>query len=311
MKRNAILTTVLGVSILFSCTKENNSIHNSAVGSDNILQSAVAVSSCDLFAYPDSVFYLEEIPNDYIVHTVTPLQGTFGCYPNELKIDPANGDLDITESETGLKYLIWYVPTGTHDTCKKFITVAGIDYTDSIYTLKNNPSLATPVYNATPGAATACTGNCEFDDGNDDDDGDGFADEPPAGQEVIPQGIAMDKSTGAINLKQSIKNGALGDTLVPGAFKDFVLNYRISDGSNKTLNKLNFRLYYFKKQSQIPKSLLKQLQAKKQQVLLNNQFQANPATVSYSVNMNAVAAPASGKGQEVKCRPPYIIIVQN
>ena len=66
-------------------------------------------------------------------------------------------------------------------------------------------------------------------------------------------------------------------------------------------------MYYFKKQSQIPKALLKQLQAKKQQVLLNNQFQVNPATVSYTVNMAAI----SGKGQEVKCRPPYIIIVQN
>lgn len=307
LKLNVILTTVFGAGVLYSCTKESNSIQSSAVASDNMLQSGLAVSTCDLFAYPDSVFYLEEIPNDYIVHTVTPLQGTFGCYPNELKIDPTNGDLDITESETGLKYLIWYVPAGTHDTCKKFITVAGIDYTDSIYTLKNNPSMATPVYNATPGAATACSGNCEFDDGADDDDGDGVADEPPAGQEVIPQGIAMDKSTGAINLRQSIKNGALGDTLVPGAFKDFILNYRISDGSNKTLNKLSFRMYYFKKQSQIPKALLKQLQAKKQQVLLNNQFQVNPLTVSYTVNTAAL----SGKGQEVKCRPPYIIIVQN
>ena len=169
-----------------------------------------------MFAYPDSVFYLEELPTDYIVHTVTPLQGTFGCYPNELKIDPTNGDLDITESETGLKYLIWYVPRG-HDTCKKFITVAGIDYTDSIYTLKTIlPGNTGLQCNA--GRSCQCSGNCEFDDGADDDDGDGIADEPPPGQEVIPQGIAMDKSTGAINLKQSIKNGALGDTLVPWCF---------------------------------------------------------------------------------------------
>lgn len=307
MKLNAIITTVLGATMLFSCSKENNSILHSVAVSDNLTQAAMAVSNCDLFAYPDSVFYLEELPDDYIVHTVTPLSGTFGCYPDELKIDPLNGDLDITESESGLRYLIWYVPTGTHDTCKKFITVAGIDYTDSIYTLKNNPSLATPVYNATPGAQVQCTASCEFDDGPDDDDGDGIADEPPPGQEVIPQGIAMDKTTGSINLRKSLANGALGANPAAGTFKDFLLNYRISDGSNKTLNKIGFRMYYFKRKSQIPPGLLRQLQAKKQQVLLNNQFQANPATVSYTVNTAAL----SGKGQEVKCRPPYIIIVQN
>jgi hypothetical protein len=41
----------------------------------------------------------------------------------------------------------------------------------------------------------------------------------------------MDKATGAINLRQSIKNGALGTNPLPGTFKDFVLNYRISDKS--------------------------------------------------------------------------------
>lgn len=309
MKPKTILTTAFTATVLFSCTKEKNSIASSMAASDNISQAAMAVSSCDLFAYPDSIFYLEELPNDYIVHTVTPLSGHFGCYPDELKIDSTNGDLDITESETGLKYLIWYVPTGTHDTCKKFITVAGINYTDSIYTLSALSSVATPVYNATPGAPVSCTTSCEFDDGADDDDGDGFADEPPAGQEVIPQGIAMNKANGAINLKKSMRNGALGANPVAGTFKDFILNYRVSDGSNKTLNKIGFRMYYFKRKSQIPRSLLRELQAKKQQVLLNNQFQSNPATVSYTVNTAATAL--SGKGQEVKCRPPYIIIVQN
>jgi hypothetical protein len=82
------------------------------------------------------------------------------------------------------------VPTGTRDTCKKFITVSGIDFTDSIYTLKNTTGIATPVYNATPGLPTSCSGNCEFDDGPDDDDGDGITDEPLPGQEVIPQGIS-------------------------------------------------------------------------------------------------------------------------
>ena len=73
-----------------------------------------------------------------------------------------------------------------------------------------------------------------------------------------------------------------------------MLNYRISDGSNKRLLLSTSRMYYLKKQSANTKGAFKkQLQAK-QQVLLNNQFQVNPATVSHTVNMAAI----SGKGQK-------------
>ena len=45
MKSNAIIATVAGAAMLFSCTKENNSIHPSAAVSDNMSQAAMALSS--------------------------------------------------------------------------------------------------------------------------------------------------------------------------------------------------------------------------------------------------------------------------
>jgi hypothetical protein len=308
MKTKKLLFTIIifATVCILACSKE--SIINSNNDNDPALsssQSANVVSVCDQFAYADTIFYPAELPDDYIIHLNTPLSGSFGTYPDGLEMNPLNGDIDITESETGLKYLIWYVPAGTHDTCKKFLTVAGINFTDSIYTLKNNPGIATPMYNATPLLPTDCNGNCEFDDGHDDDDGDGFADEPPLGQEVIPQGISMDKASGSINLRQSIRNGALGPNPTAGAVKDFVLNYRISDRSSKALNNTTLRIYYYKTQSQIPAKLKRDLAAKKQQILLNNA--TNPATVSYTVNTTTTNKHGAG---EVKCRPPYIIVVQ-
>ncbi|QEC68429.1 hypothetical protein FRZ67_14360 [Panacibacter ginsenosidivorans] len=302
-----IFTSITAAAVcLLACSKEN-SLRNNNVSNASFASAQpenVVTNICDQFSYGDTIFYPQELPNDYIIHTLTPLSGTFGCFPDELKMNPLNGDIDITEGETGLKYIVWFVPTGTTDTCRKFITVSGIDYTDSIYTLKNKPGVAKPVYNSTPGLSSGS--NAEFDDGHDDDDGDGFLDEPPTGQEVIPQGVALDKSTGAINLRQTIANGALGPNPLPGTFKDFVLNYRISDKSVKTLNKLSFRLYYFQNKTQIPARLKKQLAAKKSQVILNDGSTQN-FTLSAPVFTSITNKNGTG---EVKCRPPYIIVVQ-
>lgn len=302
----AVLMLVVAI-IVYSCNKQKDI---QPADADNAVLSSTssdaAISTCDKFVYADTIFYPSELPNDFIVHLVNPLSGSFGAYPDGLEINPVNGDIDITESETGLKYLIWYVPKGTRDTCKKFITVSGVNFTDSVYVLKNNPSMATPMYNATPLLPTACNGDCEFDDGHDDDDGDGFADEPPAGQEVIPQGVSLDKSNGAINLKQTISNGALGTNPTSGAIKDFILNYRISDKSTKTLNKTTLRIYYYKTQAEIPAKLKRDLATKKQEIILSTV--TDPNKVKYTVN-TATTTGKHGAG-EVKCRPPYIIVVQ-
>lgn len=305
-KKPLFAVIIFATVCILGCSKENTIRSDKATNTAfSATTSNVVTSICDQFAYSDTIFYPAELPNDYIIHLNTPLSGSFGTYPDGLEMNPLNGDIDITESETGLKYLIWYVPAGTHDTCKKFLTVAGINFTDSIYTLKNNPGIATPMYNATPLLPTDCNGDCEFDDGHDDDDGDGFADEPPLGQEVIPQGIAMDKASGSINLRQSIRNGALGPNPTAGTVKDFVLNYRISDRSSKALNNTTLRIYYYKNQSQIPARLKRDLAIKKQQILLNSV--TDPSKVSYTVNTTITAKNGAG---EVKCRPPYIIVVQ-
>lgn len=305
-----------GVLYLAACNKEA-AVNNNAVNSlsaDNAIAAA-----CGQFAYSDTIFFPEELQDDYVVKPISKLTGKFGTFPDGLKINKSNGNIDITESETGLKYLVWFVATGSKDTCKLFITVSGINYTDSIYTLANNPNIMAPVYNANPLQATDCNGGCEFDDGHDDDDGDGFADEPPAGQEVSLQGIAIDKSTGKVNLKQSIKNGALGKDPKDGTFKDFTLNYRISDKSSKTLNKIGFRLFYFKNKKDIPDSLLQIMNAKKKQVLLDDDDKDDddddddddPYKVAYTTVSSAqlTSGGTSKHGQgEVKCRPPYIIV---
>ena len=308
MKTNNLVVSFLSVIVMYglACTKENTATNTSVNNSS--VNNAVTMSPCDSFAYADSIFFPEELPNDYIVKPKYKLTGTFGAYPDGLEINPNNGNIDITESETGLKYLVWYVPFGRQDTCKKFVTVSGINYVDSIYTLTStDPGVMKPVYNASLLKQTDCNGGCEFDDGPDDDDGDGFADEPPAGQEVIPQGVAMSKLTGNVNLRKSLKNGALGVNPPNGAVKNFMLNYRIGDKSSKSLNKIGFRLYYYKTKADIPAKLLQQIEAKKKLVLFNEN-DTDPYKVAYTVSSSTSSVVAKHGNGETRCRPPYIIV---
>ncbi len=292
-----------------SCSKETTSQELNALAAQAAQQSTgLALSVCDQFAYPDSVFYPNDALATYIINPVTPLTGTFGVYPTEMKINKRTGAFDISESETGLRYMIWFVAAGTTDTCKKYITISGVNYLDSIYETKKSGTAA-PVYNANTSLAVGDNnGTTEFDDGPDDDDGDGFADEPLPGLELASQGVAIDKATGNIDLKQTIANGALGVNPLSGTFKDFVLNYRVSDKSSKSLNKMALRLYYYHTKAEIPASLKRQMKIKQSEVLINQELAPAPAPVIGAVNTSIT--PATNKANEVKCRPPYIIIVQ-
>lgn len=303
MKRRLIGYLSLFLLSISGCSKEKQ-----ADEQQQALQSTsseMLTGSCGAI-YADTVYYPSDYPAGYEVRPLTGLAGSFGSYPDGLEMDERNGNIEIKQSLTGLKYLVWYVPRGSTDTCKAFLTVSGVNYPDSIYAIKSASGLSTPVYNASLQQPAPCTANCEFDDGHDDDNGNGFADEPPLGQEMVPQGVSMDKSSGAINLKQSILDGALGSNPAPGTFKDFVLNYRLTDRTSKALNRMTLRLYYYKNKSQVPAALKKDLEEKKKFILLNNI--SDPYKVSYTVKKSGSGS--TSREREVKCRPAYIIIVQ-
>jgi len=308
MKPMKLTSTFLLVCALitFSCNKDKTSLSKNQDANTTTSSDPIA-GTCRSFAYPDTLFYPSEYPAGYEIRPVTKLSGTFGAYPDALEIDERTGNIEIGQSETGLKYLVWFVATGTQDTCKVFLTVSGVNYPDSIFTLKNVTSVATPVYNGTA-QPTVCTSNCEFDDGHDDDNGNGFLDEPPAGQEIIPQGVSMNKATGSINLKKTVQNGVFGANPVSGTFKDYILNYRLSDRSAKALNRTTLRMYYYKNQSQIPAALKKDLATKRKFISFNNE--SDPYKVSYTVKQSGGGDNLIAKEREVKCRPPYIIVVQ-
>src|SRR5678815_1904374 len=130
MKTNNLVVYFLSAIVVYGMARTKENAPASTLINSSSVNNAVTLSPCDSFVYADTIFYPEELPNDYLVKPLYKITGTFGAYPDGLEINPNNGNIDITESETGLKYLVWYVPFGGKDTCKKFITVSGINYLD-------------------------------------------------------------------------------------------------------------------------------------------------------------------------------------
>lgn len=316
---------VIVFAAVLSCSKEmakqDNDANGNAVGQLDAV--TLAVNPCDAFKYPDTIFYPSALLANYIVKPATTQAGIYGAFPVGLSINTLNGNINISKSETGLEYLVYFIPKGSTDTCKNYITISGVNYNDSIFVMTNPANNANPIYNASLALPVDCSGGCEFDDGRDDDNGNGLADEPPAGQELIPKGFVINKATGVIDLKKSIQNGVLGKNPVNGTSKVFTLYYRLGDKSKKALNKISFELFYYQTQAQIPAKLKADVASKQGQVLLEGEEDENESGGGHgggsgsgggsddriAASLSANASAKNGQA-EVKCRPPYIIVTQ-
>lgn len=233
------------------------------------------------FRYTDSIFYLSDIPANNIVAPVpTGKTGTYFAWPDELEINASTGAINIKESETGLRYKVMFVPTGTRDTLSTKIVLSGINYKDYYHVQAENDSLSRPFYNANFNQFTLPAG-CSFD----------------VGGTARANGLAIDPVTGVINLNQTIRNGFFGH--VPARDRDAKevdVLYRIPDGSNNALNSIKVKLYFYTNTSTI-ESDITQLLADRTDMFFR---MAN----GFNVPSNNMARPLVARP-----RPPCVIIL--
>lgn len=291
-----------------------------------LLNNTKISENCSLISYSDTLVYFKNQSGDYKMEPLVRRDGSYGGIPEGLEINESNGEINVTKSESGLKYKVFFIPKNTSDTCFTSLTISGIDYKSKIYILDQGDSLAIPIYNSNanftvPGGRQTAdggsggnsgsgssgsgsgssisansgsgssnsgkSGGSEFDDDDDDDDGDGTADEPLPGQQVIPQGVAIDKANGKIALKKSLRNGLFGTNPSNGTTKKFKIYYRLDDPSDKALNAIEVQFHYFTNPGDIPIEL-------KNSILEKNQSTSKGRIAAESVR---------------KPRPPDIVIV--
>lgn len=271
MMRKLFLPMLGLMAILNSCTKEVNE---------------PPVTPYKL-SYGDSILYVKNLATDYIVSpTEVRSNGEYIGFPEGIEIDPRTGAINVSKSETGLRYKVSYVDNTTKDTTSVIIMISGINYFDQIYNLSNNDTIARSVYNATPGR-TIPVGS-SFDEGN--------------GCNGV--GVSVNVDDANINLMQTIRNGVFGNTPRNGSIKEVELKYRANDGSGKSLNSLKVKLYYYDTNADIPADLMQLLEDRKGTI-----FGANPTAIGIGNEIISGAAGTTGTSGYARPRPPCIFIV--
>lgn len=230
-------------------------------------------------SYGDSILYLKSSGGDYIVYPTSHKSGTYTGFPDGIEIDDLTGAINVSKSETGLRYRITHTATdGTITTTK--VVLSGITFTDHYYHLSTGDSVAIPVYNASLSRILPVSGS-SFDEGNTANSG----------------GCSVKTTNGQINLAETVRNGVFGSTPQNDVRKDFDIEYRLNDESGKSLNKLRVRLYYYETMADVPPDLLQTLQDREDLgVFLRN----NTAS---SLNET------SRIEKEAKPRPPCVIVI--
>ena len=226
-----------------------------------------------------NVIYLKSQGSNIVFPDVR-RNGEYTAWPEGIEIDDNTGAIDISDSETGLKYKITYkAPNG--DTSSTIVLLSGITFTDQFYNLSQNDSVANPVYNADPSKPLPVAGSI-FDEGN----------------LANISGCAVKTNNGKINLAETVRNGLFGSVPQNDERKDIEIQYRLNDGSGKALNKLKVRLYYYHTMANVPQDLWETLNDRQSQgVFLRTT--GNSPNGFRGVGTAAAAKP----------RPPCVIII--
>jgi hypothetical protein len=222
--------------------------------------------------YGDSVIYIQpKSSGDYTVAPLnnTSVQGTYLSWPEGLSIDTKTGTIDLSQSETGVRYNIAFVKKGTTDTCVSQLILGGITYMDSIYVMSNNDTLAAPIFNANPFAAPPCDGSDDTDYPDNNGNGDNkcsFDDDAP-GSKANDQKLRVRTKSGIINLKKSLADGVFGPNLKNGDSKKIKILYQLNDNSKKATQKITVQMVYYDKVSNIPTSLKNEVTGKRNKMI--------------------------------------------
>ncbi|WP_431209447.1 hypothetical protein ACQ86N_25150 [Puia sp. P3] len=234
--------------------------------------------------YGDSIIYVEPTNgSDYIVFPVNASgQGKYFSWPVGMTIDQNTGAINLSKSETGLKYMIGFVKNGSTDTCLSTLIVGGASYADSIYVLADGANTAIPYFEADPYLTNTCaSGNgCAFDINN-----------TAASSKVI-----VNKTTGVIDLQKTLNGtllglgGAFGLLPTNGSSVTTTIYYKVNDPSNLAVQHIDVQLVYYDTKAALQNS--------------------NPGLLSGVVNKLNNLLAGHMISYQANPRPPLIVIVR-
>jgi hypothetical protein len=288
-KLPALLSCAIFLVILasLSCRKSNEPV--TVTASASIVSSApfrLNYQCANAPDYGDSILYLQPVKNDYIV---SPVNGTvlgtgkFLSWPEGLVIDSSNGAINVSASETGMRYIIGFIKQGTSDTCVSNLILAGVTYADSIYILSHNDTLAVPYYNANGSVPAVCNASDEGDypDNNGHGKGDDKCifdgtDKHGNKEKANKKQVKVRTISGIINLKATLAAGAFGTNPSNGASVTAPIVYNLNDKSKKATQEISVQLFYYNRKADIPASMVNQVNVNRAAFFQNTAIFGSP-----------------------------------
>jgi len=239
-------------------------------------------------SYGDSIFYLRNQATDVIVKPSVAAVGQYTGFPEGIDIDANTGAVNVSKSETGLRYKISFKPSGSTDSFSTIITISGINFLDGFYKLTTADSILRPLYNANSIASVPGYNNGSiFDEGSN----------------CNGSGCTVNVLNGEINLAQTVRNGVFGTSPTNNDRHEFLLNYRINDKSNKSLNSLKVKLYYFDTMADVTPEVYDIIASREGTI-----FRAETSGAFLANGTDMLNLPVTVK-KAAKPRPPCIFIV--
>lgn len=219
-------------------------------------------------SYGDSIVYLKpKAGGDFFANPVNNMgvDGTYYSWPEGLKINRNTGVINLSQSETGVRYNIAFIKKGATDTCVSQLIVGGITYLDGIYVLDQQDTLATPVFNADPLASSVCDNSDDNDypDKNGNGNNKCVFDNDSPGQRANDQKLRVRTKSGIINLKRSVEDGLFGKKPKNGDTKKVQIRYQLNDASLKANQKILVQVVYYDRLSNVPAALQQEVATKR------------------------------------------------
>lgn len=218
-------------------------------------------------AYGEPVFYIKkEEPNRIFPVTSGRMPGFYNAYPGGLNIDPQTGEIDINDSNAGARYTVEFTPCGANCVVRTQVVISGIGFEGGVFSLSSPGDLnIRPFYFGSTSpeeefpsqeVPSRRTPSGEF----------GLNPEPNQKPTADLVGLALDRKSASIDLRETIKSGALGfrrnpdgtcdEFPVNGASKDFTIYYRLAKGPGQdVLHKTKVRVHFFDTEADMPEDL--------------------------------------------------------
>ena len=226
---------------------DHNPYHDTTQSASVVPYPITPVAECNTAPdYGDSIVYPQ--PNsgsDFYIYPQSNkgIAGSYMAWPLGLAIDPKTGNINLTKSETGMRYSVGFVKSGTHDTCLSELIVGGAAYKDSVYVLSENKDVAKPYFDAQSSGPSVCEDpgpGCKFDYNN----------------YAKMQGIEIDHKTGNIDLDKTMKHFKFGLFPFNGTTVYTTIWYMLPDKTNNAPQSIQLKMVYYTRKSDIPAATL-------------------------------------------------------